>query len=690
MEIKKVVVVSDDPNIDTHPYRNYVHQLPGLKNGKRQHLAYDTLQTSLSCRDLTYALNNNGYLHASVNSSVYVRPKTRNDRNPKCEVTYFLHPAESFTLRNVSYDIQDESIDSLLKDNYTFNLVEGKQFSVNELNKERSSITSFLQNNGYYKFNKDFVRFIVDSVANSRDVDATLVLEPYRANNRSLDSPHPCYYIHKINYTCPTDTAVGILRQSVLDENTALHEGERYSTSDLQKTYQRFARLQALRYTNIQFSEYKDSTDTAFPQNLLDCDIEIAKRKNNTISFQPEGTNTAGDLGAALSVIYENRNLFYGSETFSVQLRGAYENIRGLEGYNNADYIEYGLDSKLQFPRFIMPFISRDFKRNTLSTTELGISFNSQNRPEFHRRVFSAAWRYRWNDMNHHSSYKIDALDLNYIYMPWISETFKHDYIDSVSNRNAILRYNYENLFIMKTGINYSYSNESNAFKVGFETAGNVLNGFSHLCSFRKNTDGQYTLFNIAYAQYVKVDLDATHLFKLNTASEVAIHGGLGVAYPYGNSSILPFEKRYFSGGANSVRGWSVRSLGPGSYSGKDGRIDFINQTGDIKLDFNLEYRTFIFWKIYGAAFVDAGNIWTIRNYDAQPGGQFKFDTFLKQMAVAYGAGIRFNFGYFILRFDCGMKAVNPVYNNSKEHFPIINPKLSRDFAFHFAVGLPF
>lgn len=130
--------------------------------------------------------------------------------------------------------------------------------------------------------------------------------------------------------------------------------------------------------------------------------------------------------------------------------------------------------------------------------------------------------------------------------------------------------------------------------------------------------------------------------------------------------------------------------MGPGSYSGNDGRIDFINQTGDIKLDFNIEYRTFLFWKFYGAAFIDAGNIWTIRNYENQPGGQFRVDEFYKQMAVAYGLGLRLNFNYFILRFDAGMKAVNPVYNNSKEHYPILHPDLSRDFAFHFSVGLPF
>ena len=195
---------------------------------------------------------------------------------------------------------------------------------------------------------------------------------------------------------------------------------------------------------------------------------------------------------------------------------------------------------------------------------------------------------------------------------------------------------------------------------------------------------------NIAYAQYVKGDFDISKSFKFDERNSLALHLGLGIAYPYGNSTILPYEKRYFSGGANSVRGWSVRELGPGTYTGTDGRIDFINQTGDIKLDMNAEYRTSLFWKIHGAVFVDAGNIWTIRSYEEQPGGQFRFGTFWRQIAVAYGLGFRLNFDYFILRLDGGMKAVNPAYSNARQHFPLIHPDFHRDFTFHFAVGLPF
>lgn len=693
MEIKKVSVITANQQIDTKVLRNYIRQLPGRQNGKKQHVAYDSIQTKLSCSDLTIALQNEGYLHAAVGAAVDTLNTGKH--GTKCAVTYTLTPNEPYRISDVKYDFRDRAIDSLLTLHYGYTkgashlsptkLKAGINFSVAALNEERNMLTKLLQNHGYYKFNKDFIHFVADTVPGSKGISLTMVVYPYRANSNEEEEEHPKYVIRNINYQYGADERAP-LRMSVMKQNTAFKQGEPYSAAALQETYRRFSRMQALRYTNIRFTELPDSVQL----NALDCDIHVSPNKPNSISFQPEGTNTAGDLGFAASLTYENKNIFRGAETFSVQLRGAYEAITGLEGYSNSNYLEYGVESKLQFPRFIAPFLSRSFRDNIVSSSELSVSYNLQDRPEFHRRVFATAWRYRWSEPNRHTQYKFDLLDLNYIYMPWISETFKKEYIDDASNRNAILRYNYEDLFIMKMGFGITYSKNSDALKFNIETAGNLLHALSRTKIFGKNDEGQYTLFNIAYAQYIKGDLSYTHNHKLSPRSEIAFHGGLGIACPYGNSNVLPFEKRYFSGGANSVRGWAVRGLGPGEYKGTDGKIDFINQTGDIKLDLNVEYRFFMFWKIYGAAFVDAGNIWTIRDYEVQPGGQFRFDKFYKQLAAAYGLGVRLNFDYFILRFDMGMKAVNPAYETNSEHYPVVNPKLSRDFAFHFAVGLPF
>ena len=238
---------------------------------------------------------------------------------------------------------------------------------------------------------------------------------------------------------------------------------------------------------------------------------------------------------------------------------------------------------------------------------------------------------------------------------------------------------------MMRTPTKNSYSIRAN-----IEEAGNLLYAASKLVHPNPKDGEDYVLANIPFAQYVKADFDFAKNFMIDPRNSFVFHIGVGVAYPYGNSKMLPFEKRYFSGGANSVRGWSVRSLGPGVYKGsEDGRMDFINQAGDIKLDLNIEYRTHLFWKLNGAAFVDAGNIWTIRDDSGQEGGLFKFNEFYKQIAVAYGLGIRLDLDYLILRFDGGMKAINPV-ETGKKRYPVIRPRFSRDFAFHFAVGYPF
>ena len=642
---------------------------------------FDTLKAQQSCNDLAALLRNEGYLGGMV--EMYLTPKKKKVVN----VTYVLHPGVAYVVNHVDYNIQDAAIDSVLRKGRVLGtgaLKAGEQFNVSNLDGERKRITEYLVNRGYYRFNKDYITFRADTVAGVPKVDLTLVLHPFPVSRDSIGA-HPVYTVRNVNYKSgdPEDDRIPF-RTSVLRNNTFITLGKPYSAKDLQTTYNRFGRLQAIKYTNISFVEDEAAKE-------LDCNIQLTANKPHSISFQPEGTNTAGDLGAAASLTYQHRNVFRGSELLSLELRGAYENIKGLEGYSNEDFLEYSVEAKLQFPRFIAPFVARPFIKSTQSSSELSLMYDLQNRPEYHRRVLSLAWKYKWNYTNHHDRYWIDLLDLNYVFMPWISDTFRHDYLEDDTNRNAILRYNYENLFIMKFGLGWAYNNGTHAIKLAFETAGNLLNLFANSFSVGKKEDGYTKIFDIAYAQYVKADMEYTKYIRFDYDNQLVFHAGLGIAYPYGNSTILPFEKRYFSGGANSVRGWSVRGLGPGRFAGKDGKIDFINQTGDMKLDLNLEYRAQLFWKFTGALFVDAGNIWTLRNYADQPGGQFRFANILKEMAVAYGLGLRLNFDFFILRFDFGMKAVNPAYKDQgSTHYPIVHPRLSRDLTFHFAVGLPF
>lgn len=703
--LNKVKIESADKSIDVSAYQPYIKQrgntkwfsslriplatysLAGkdstkwinrtLKRIGEKPVAEDSTLTAATCNSLTTAMQNNGYLNATV------EPIYKKVGKNKVNVTYLLKPGKTYRIGNIRYDIQDDSIAANFNRYYPEKrrIKSGNVFNIENLDQERKNITSALTENGYFHFHKNFISYTADSLKGTGNIDLVLHLAKYKQTNSTQDTLHTRYTIRDVKFVCNESEKLP-LRKSAIRENNWITAGKPFSSLDLRRTYNSFGKLQAIRYTNIRFSEEADS--------LLDCTVEFTPNKMNSISFQPEGTNTAGDLGAAASLTYENRNLFRGSELFSVKLRGAFEAITGLEGYKNQNYIEYGIESKLTFPSFVCPFLSNDFKRRSSATTEVTVSYNLQNRPEFHRRVFSGGLRYRWFDSTRRHNYKVDIIDLNYIYMPWISSTFKSNYLDNADNKNAILKYNYEDLFIMKIGFGMSYTGKNKAFKINCETSGNLLNGISHMTKTPKDESGHYKVFNIAFAQYAKFDFEYTHAIDFDRNNQLTFHAGLGVAYPYGNSKVLPFEKRYFSGGANSVRGWSVRGLGPGKFKGKDGAIDFINQTGDMKLDLNAEFRTFLFWKFYGAAFIDAGNIWTLRKYDEQPGGQFRFDSFYKQIAVAYGLGLRLNFNYFILRFDMGMKAINPAYETKEEHWAIVNPDFSRDFAFHFAVGLPF
>lgn len=674
---------------------------------------YSEEETERTGEEIAKAVQNMGYMGARVTPIRKIKKK-------KLKLTYEVTTGKPYKVRTLKYDIPDDKIKEYMRQDSAATLLsEGMSFDVNVLDAERQRITNNLLQNGYYKFNKEYISYTADTVRNTCLVDLTLHLSPYR--QRSGDEPqrHRQYTINKVNfitdYNMLQSSALnsvevndslhykGIpiyykdklyLRPKVLASNLRIAPGSLYNEQDVQRTYSNFGRLQVLKYTNIRFFEVQQN-DSA----KLNAYVMLTKGKHQAVSFEVEGTNSAGDLGAAAAISFHNRNLFKGSEALMFKVRGAYESVSGLSNNLNQNYTELGAEATINFPRFLFPFLSNDFKQKIRATTEFGLQYNYQMRPEFTRIVASAGWSYKWGVQQQRSQHRIDLVDINYLYMPWIDSGFKEDYLNK--DENYILRYNYEDRFIVRTGYSYIYNSAGKALmnnslmgnsytiRLNFESAGNLLYALAKTGGIgKKNDNGEYTLLNIPFAQYLKWDFDFAKNWMIDNRNAIVFHVGAGIAVPYGNASIIPFEKRYFSGGANSVRGWSVRDLGPGSYDG-DGKI-FLNKTGDIKLDVNLEYRTRLFWKFRGALFVDAGNIWTIRDYKDQPGGKFRFDKFYKQIAMAYGLGLRLDLDFFVLRFDGGMKAVNPVYEKGKDRYPIIHPDFGRDFAFHFAVGYPF
>jgi len=633
---------------------------------------YNAEQTNQSTINIRRSLVSKGYLKAGVESETAINGK-------KAKVTYTIDPGELYTVRSIEWrGLESELMDCVLADTAQTLLSCGMPFSSTVLANERLRITENLHNQGFYTFQKDNINFMADTARNSSEVDLTVMIRT-RFHRYTIDS---VYY----------EMSEPFMRPSLLPAHSLIRPGQTYSALRVKNTYRSFARFGAVKYTNIRFSETSDST--------LDCHISVSPAKRMSISWELDGTNTAGDLGVSTALSFTNRNLFRGSEQLTIKLRGAYEAITQLQDYAGDHYIEYGADMGLNFPKLIMPFVSERFQARSRATTQLDFGWNSQDRPEFTRRVLSAGWGYLWNG-SRYLQHRYDLLGVNFVSVPVKDQYFIDNYLNQYNSRNSILKFNYEDLFIMRTGYSFYYNSMPTvvdrnslftyyAVRAGIETAGNLLHGISRLTHAEKDSLGQYRVGGIAYAQYVKGDISLTTNININRYHSLVSHLSLGIAYPYGNARMLPFEKRYYAGGANSVRGWSLRSLGPGSYVTRDGTIDYINQSGDMKFFGSIEYRPHLFWKVDGALFVDAGNIWTIYDYDDQPGGQFALDTFWKQIAVAYGAGIRLDLNFIVVRFDAGMKAINPAYDSGSLRFPLLHPNFKRDFAWHFAVGYPF
>lgn len=677
---------------------------------------YKEQETQVVASKMEKALSNKGYIYASVDVQTSFKKK-------KANVNYQINLNNPYRVRNFSLVIQDDSIQKEIgKDTSILKIKKGMLFDSEAIDGYREDVASYLRQRGYYRLTKESLYFIADSTYKTHEIDLkAYIRSPGITSTRpdtltaNSENVHQRYVVGNVYIVTNFDplrddeseylTKEGLellqkqsnpykelmiydigkkyLRPDLLRDNCYIIPGGMYNERLVTQTYTYLSALSAMKSANIRFVEREGKT--------LDCIIFLALSPSQSFTTNLEGTNTSGDLGFAGSVNYQHRNIFRGSETFNFKVRGAFESVGGnVSALFDKYYYELGAESSVSFPKFMFPFLDRDFKRNLKASTEVSLAYGVQSRPEFQRTVASSAFSYKWN-RKQKSRYVFDLIDLSYVYLPWVSDAFEKEFLSN----NSYLKYSYQSHMIMKSGLSYSYSSllpgiknrDAHSVRASVETAGNFLWLASKTLNFDQKED-YYTLFNIRYEQYVKGYFDFSKQYYIDDKNSLALHIGGGVAMPYGNSEIVPFEKRFFSGGANSVRGWSVRSLGPGSYSGVSRQIDYVNQSGDVKLDANIEYRSKLLWKLQMAAFIDMGNIWTIREYAEQPGGVFELNSFYKQIAGSYGLGVRLDFNFFLLRLDLGMKAYNPADGASK--WPLLSPKITRDMAIHFAIGYPF
>lgn len=743
--LDKVNIKSDSKEFGTAELRPYIKQVPNYKmfginktqlqiynlSGKdsskwinkqlrktgQPPVIFDSTMIERSAKELKKLFVYKGYIDTEVTTSIVAKKK-------KVEVSYKIQTKDPHLVRNFEFESQDSLIKNTLfqKRNpklripnesasaQTSLIHEGMHFNRKVLNLERDRITAYLRNRGYYAFNKDYISYDADTIISNHAVDLKLKLHLYPAilpNGMFAEIPHKKYFLNKTfiylnynpleyntiaDYVAKDSLILGeyqiyfkdkspAIRPKALIDNNFLSPGRPYAQIREELTYAAYSSLMALENVSIRFEEFERNDSSFLNTYLLTMQ---AKRQSTT--FALEGTNSSGDLGFASSIDYNHKSIFKGSENFNIKLRGAYEAISSSD--NN--YLEVGAETALRFPKFMMPFLSSSFKKTIRASTEFAMSSNFQTRPEFDRILFSGSLRYLWQGRGQRSSrHQFNLLDLNYVKIPSIDPAFR----DSLP-LNARL-FSFTDLFIAGASYNYSYSTfnptqkrrDAHTLRLSLGSAGNLLYGLSSLANAKKDDKGSYELFNVYYAQYVKADLEYSKTVFIDKQNSVAWRIGGGVGIPYGNSKALPFEKRYYSGGANSVRAWKVRSLGPGAYPNTTSSI--YDHSGDIKLDLNIEYRSHLFWKLEAASFVDAGNIWTIRNYEQQEEGIFDLKKFYTQIAIGYGLGLRFDFDFFLIRFDTGWKAFNPE-KTGRDRWAIIKPNFGENFAWHFAVGYPF
>ncbi len=652
-----------------------------------------------------------GYFDGRVEDSL----KTE-DR--KTKVVYNINLLPAYTVRNLYYEITDTNLTKLVYfDSVNCMIERGKPYDADVLASERTRLERFIRDRGFYAFSSEYISFRIDSTADNRQVDIYYYVKNSTTTddyNRESYIPHSVYQVKDIYIYPDYDPAQALergeaylskldtinykgyyfitsndkpeVRYDLILQALYLKPGSTYNLTNTEQTRVHLMSLKVYRLVNITYRDMGEAEDQMALIKQLNGNIMLTLLVPQSYRIELEGTNSSGNLGGAVNLIYQHKNLFHGAELFSVKLKGAYEALKDTARLRSTQ--EYGVETNLRLPEFLIPFVKKeDFIKKYNPSTNILAAYNYQELLLFTRTLATATFGYNWRAGNY-QSHIINPLLLNLIKIPagGIDSAF------ATRIKSSYLEYSYRDVLILGGSYSFIYNNQKIQkssdywfLRVNFETAGNTLSLIDRI-SGAKKTDGSYRLAGQPYAQYVRTDLDVRYNYTFNEVSRIVYRGFVGVGIPYGNSIAIPFEKQYFSGGANSIRAWRVRSLGPGSYVSNE--TEFLNQTADIKLEANAEYRFKLFWVLEGALFLDVGNIWSYNNDPARPGTQFSITKFYKDIAVGTGTGFRFDFSFVIARIDIGMKLRDP---RAGEGWILgTRPYSRQDFALVLGIGYPF
>lgn len=693
---------------------------PGKENGFNRWLRrigeppaiYDEDLMLKSTEQLTLFMRNKGFYEAEVSDTTFFKKK-------RARAVYKILPNEPYHIKNIAYFFADTALSQMvLADTADSKFRMGELFDVDVLQEERVRIETLLRDSGYYAFNRDFVYYEVDSALNSHQVDITLGIRNNPKTDRrgeTIYTNHQVYSIREVNMMTDynamafgqnmdsvklqLDTLVydsvnliysgkPNIRPEMVTQKNYIIPGTIYDASDVNRTYRNLSSLSAFRMVDIRFRE----VDSQVP--LLDCDVLVAPATSQAYTVKVEGTNSAGNIGAAANLSYRHRNLFGGSEQFDLTFLGAIENIKQTGSEADTAYTgpnimqEYGIEARLRIPKFLLPVRTDQFIRKYNPQTNIRLSYNYQKRPDYIRTLANASFGYEWKG-DKEVMHRVLPFEFSLILTPYKSQDFQ-DWLEG-----KYLYYSYEPHLISDFRYSMVWSNQKllknqnfQDIRLNLETAGNLL--YAGFSTFAEDPgDASYQVLGVDFAQYLRADIDLRSYIFLYEDISLVLRGFAGVGYAYANSNAMPFEKQYFSGGANSIRAWQLKNLGPGSYIDPE-ESAYPNQTGDVKLEFNMEYRFKLFWKLEAALFLDAGNIWSLSSEDDRVGAGFEFNRFYKEIAVGTGVGARAIFSFLIFRFDLGIPLRSPYAIEGSNWMPGNSGISGNDLTFNIAIGYPF
>ncbi len=646
--------------------------------------------------------------HNTLRNYGYFRNKVTYDTIPmtnpkKAKISYHVTPGPVFHLDTIKYLPFYPQADSIIQATMGQSLLkQGTPFSVQNLDAERRRLQKEFRNNGYFYYRPEYISFRADTVMIPQKVQIQVRPLPETPNQ----AEHPYYIgntrinIYKYNKFQLTDSVTfrgqtyaysntenkPPLRLRAIMPNLFLKKGDLYQQNNQDVTQQKLADMDIFSSMRVSFVP----RDTTLTNDTLDVVISGMLDKPYDAEFIGKITNKSNNyVGPGVSFGMRKRNAFRGAETLGLNVWGSYEWQTGahVEGSNSLiNSYEYGATASLSYPRLLFFGLGKKLWRRSISSTNFELNAKWVNRAKYFGRVsFGASVSYtlqRGKNVKH----EFTPFSLSYDLLLNSTERF-----DSIIRANPALYISMRDQFVPSMEYTFTWTKEKErhqqTLKINLKEAGNVTSGIYAICG-QAFSKPEKELFGVPFAQFVKASAQYTHRFQLTPRSCLATRVFAGIVYSYGNASTAPYNDLFSIGGANSIRAFSIRSIGPGSYHPVRSSYSYIDQTGDLKLEANLEYRFPIIANLYGAAFLDAGNVWLIKENSNQPGGKINMSEFGKTIALGTGVGLRYDLDFLVLRFDLGI-GIHAPYDTGKSGYYNM-PSFGKSLGYHFAIGYPF